>query len=653
MMKLIRSMNKSFFLILTIAGATVCAAKDEAKMYPASQIPEKLKANANAIIRYDKTEVKVLDFDKVAYKHKYAITILNEKGERYATFSEGYNFLTKINDIKGHLYDSSGKEIRSLKEKDVADASTFGHTYAFHDDSRIKHYDFNYSKYPYTVEYEVDKTIKTTFFLPDWEAQPDNNCAVEQSDFSLTYPAAIPVRYKDYQMPATVERSTSKDGDGNDILQWKLKNIYAYKEEPNSKTGNHTSPTIVLSPSQFELLKYKGNMQSWKDLGLFIYRLNEGRDVLPEDKKAVVKSLIANETDTYNKIQKLYAYMQQTTRYVANEYGIAGWQTFDAMNVANNGYGDCKGLTNYLKALLKEAGIKSYTTLVFAGEDDYYKLDENFPANNFNHVILCVPQATDTIWVECTSQLLPAGYVGSFTQGRKVLLTSEEGGFLCSTPSYDKTKNTIIRRSVMALDNNSRQQKIKVENRYSGLLQDEMEQRLKTLPENKIRDMVNSIFPFPSYNVTDYKYTYTGTHTLPAIREDAELVVSGITNGTQKRTFVNVGWMRNPMQEIFQTETRTLPFVLDMSFKIVDTVLVQLPAGVEIESIPEAVNLKYPFAEYRVSFEKKDNSLSMIRVYEQNQGVYSVADYENYQKVYKTINSAKNNLNVVLLNKAL
>jgi hypothetical protein len=205
----------------------------------------------------------------------------------------------------------------------------------------------------------------------------------------------------------------------------------------------------------------------------------------------------------------------------------------------------------------------------------------------------------------------------------------------------------------MALDNNSRQQKIKVENRYSGLLQDEMEQRLKTLPENKIRDMVNSIFPFPSYNVTDYKYTYTGTHTLPAIREDAELVVSGITNGTQKRTFVNVGWMRNPMQEIFQTETRTLPFVLDMSFKIVDTVLVQLPAGVEIESIPEAVNMKYPFAEYRVSFEKKDNSLSMIRVYEQNQGVYSVADYENYQKVYKTINSAKNNLNVVLLNKAL
>jgi transglutaminase-like putative cysteine protease len=203
----------------------------------------------------------------------------------------------------------------------------------------------------------------------------------------------------------------------------------------------------VLAPGQFELLKYKGDMQSWKNIGLFIYKLNEGRDVLPEDKKATVKSLIEGEQDTYNKVQKLYAYMQQSTRYVANEYGIAGWQTFDAMNVATNGYGDCKGLTNYLKALLKEAGINSYVTLVYAGED-YYKIDEDFPANTFNHVILCVPQPKDTIWVECTSQQLPAGYLGSFTQGRKVLLTSEQGGFLCMTPSYDKSKNFIIRNQL-------------------------------------------------------------------------------------------------------------------------------------------------------------------------------------------------------------
>jgi hypothetical protein len=644
-------MKKLLTIFITIASIPAIFAKDDAKHYPVSAIPEKLKQNAHAIIRYDKTEIKVADFDKVIYKKKYAITILDEKGKNYARLVESYNLLLKIDDIKGRLFDSSGTEIRSLKEKDVADNSTYGTSFVYHSDSRIKSYDFNYSIYPYTVEYEVDEIIKTTFFIPDWETQPNYDCAVEQTEFSLTFPSSIPVRYKEYLMPAHAEKSSAKDEDGNDVLSWKIKNIYAYNEEPYSKTGNHTAPTVVLAPGQFELLKYKGDMQSWNNIGLFIYKLNEGRDILPEDKKAVVKSLIEGEQDTYNKVQKLYAYMQQSTRYVANEYGIAGWQTFDAMNVAKNGYGDCKGLTNYLKALLKEAGINSYVTLVYAGED-YYKIDEDFPSNTFNHVILCVPQPKDTIWVECTSQQLPAGYLGSFTQGRKVLLTSEQGGFLCMTPSYDKSKNFIIRKSTIQLDNTSSQQKIKVENQYSGLMQDDIEYVLKTQPDNKIKEMVNSKFPFPSYDVATYHYKYTGSHILPSITEDAELMVSGIVNGTRKRTFVNMGWMNNPMKEIFQTEIRTLPFVLKESFKIVDSVLVHIPEGMEVEALPEAISFKYPFGEYHIKFEKKERNISLIRIYEQNEGVYNVSEYEHYQKMYKTINSGKNNLNVVLLNKA-
>ncbi|MFA6058069.1 MAG: DUF3857 domain-containing protein [Taibaiella sp.] len=644
-------MKKLLFILLASVSITSSFAKDDIKYYPVHTIPEKLKQNAHAIIRYDRTEVKVADFDKVIYKKKYAITILDEKGKKYAPLVERYNLLLKIDDIKGRLFDASGTEIKSFKERDVADYSTYGTSFVYHSDSRVKSFDFNYSKYPYTVEYEVDEVIKTTFFLPDWETQPYYDCAVEHTEFLLTFPSSIPVRYKEYLMPAHVEKSSAKDKGGNEVLSWKIDNIYAYNEEPYSKTGNHTAPTVILAPGQFELLKYKGDMQSWNSIGLFIYKLNEGRDILPEDKKAVVKSLIEGEQDAYSKVQKLYAYMQQNTRYVANEYGIAGWQTFDAMNVAKNGYGDCKGLTNYLKALLKEAGINSYVTLVNAGED-YYKLDEDFPANTFNHVILCVPLPKDTIWVECTSQQLPAGYLGSFTQGRKVLLTSEQGGFLCRTPSYDKSKNFIVRKSTVQLDNTSRQQQIKVENLYSGLMQDDIEYFLKTQPDNKIKEMVNSKFPFPSYSVTAFNYKYTGSHVLPSIAENAELMVSGIVNGTQKRTFVNMGWMNNPMKEIFQTETRTQPFVLRESFKIIDSVMLHIPLGMEIESLPEAVSFKYPFGEYHIKFEKKENNISLIRIYEQNEGVYDVAEYEHYQKMYRTINSSKNNLNVVLLNKA-
>jgi len=365
-----------------------------------------------------------------------------------------------------------------------------------------------------------------------------------------------------------------------------------------------------------------------------------------------VQSMVKDEKNDYLKVQKLYQYMQQHTRYVANEYGIAGWQTFDAASVAKNGYGDCKGLTNYLKALLKEAGIKSYAALVYAGENNYHKLDEGFTSNVFNHVILCVPQPTDTIWIECTSQQLPAGYLGSFTQGRKVLLITETGGYLSETPYYGKEKNFIIRKAELSInEGNSLQKNIKINNIYSGLMQDDLGDFLRTNTQNKIMEMINAKFSFPSYVINEYDYKHIGNNFLPAIQETATATISGITSTTQKRTFVSMSWMRNPMAEIQQTESRTLPFAIEQSFKIVDSVTLNLPEGIEIESIPNEVNLDFSFARFHVYFKKENDKVQMIRKYEQDEGIYAAKEYEQYQKMYQAISASKASSNIVLLNK--
>lgn len=641
---------RTLFLTLVLGSTVTCLnAKQDNPALAATAIPAALRTNAHAVLRYSNTELIVESVERLQYRHKYAITILDEQGKAQAAILEHYNLLIKINNIEGTLYDATGKEIRSLKEKDIFDRSTYGLTAAFHSDERIKSYNFNHTVYPYTVAFEIDETIKTTFFLPSWDVQPNNECAVEQAGFNLSYAPELHIRYKELFIPQG-SRKEGKDAQGRPMVSWQLQNIAAYKEQPLSTADNYEGPTVLLAPDEFQLMEHKGNMNSWSNLGMFNYQLNDGRDQLPEDKKALVKSIIGDEKDTYKKVQLLYAYMQQNTRYVLNAYGISGWQTFDAENVAKNGYGDCKGLTNYLKALLKEAGIKSYTALVSAG-DDYYRLDEKFPANNFNHVILCVPQAKDSIWVECTSQQLPAGYLGSFTQNRKVLLTTENGGYICTTPAYDKDKSFIVRKTSLHLDPASQQQQVQLQNVYSGLMQDDIQYLLKTKQKDQIMEWLNSRFAFPSYSIGNYDYKYTGSTAVPAIEESINATISGVVSGTQKRTFLNIGWIKNPVTEVFQADPRTLPLVLRKSFRITDSVVVALPEGMNIEALPQAQDLEYPFASYHSRFEKRPNEVVLVRIYEQNPGVYKPEDFEAYQKLYQAINREKDNMSIVLLNK--
>ena len=63
---------------------------------------------------------------------------------------------------------------------------------------------------------------------------------------------------------------------------------------------------------------------------------------------------------------------------------------FPATFVDEKKYGDCKALSNYMRALLKAVDIPSYYALIRAGENEE-PADFDFPHNNFNHAILCVP----------------------------------------------------------------------------------------------------------------------------------------------------------------------------------------------------------------------------------------------------------------------
>ncbi|NJL74106.1 MAG: transglutaminase domain-containing protein [Saprospiraceae bacterium] len=184
-----------------------------------------------------------------------------------------------------------------------------------------------------------------------------------------------------------------------------------------------------------------------------------------------IKSLTAQASSEEEKVAILYRYMQQNMRYVSVKLGIGGWQTFDATYVEQNKYGDCKALSNFMKAMLKVIDIPAYTVLVYAGESRLpYEVEEDFSFPRFNHVILHIPKLN--YWLECTNPINPPNYLGSFTSDRNVLLVTEEGGKLIRTPRISNDLNRKISATEIHLETTGAAT-IKNSIQYGGTLQDD------------------------------------------------------------------------------------------------------------------------------------------------------------------------------------
>src|SRR5690606_25778826 len=71
-------------------------------------------------------------------------------------------------------------------------------------------------------------------------------------------------------------------------------------------------------------------------------------------------------------------------------------------------------------------------------------LQEDFPTlAQGNHVILGIPRPEGYHWLDCTSQVHPFGYVGDFTDDRKVLVVTPGGGEIVATKAYLNEENYI------------------------------------------------------------------------------------------------------------------------------------------------------------------------------------------------------------------
>ncbi len=625
------------FLFLGLISFTL-AAQD----FSIDKLPDSLKENADVIKQFESVKVTIKSSSKAIVHRKYIVTVLNSNGDSHAKYFNVYAKLITLSDISGKLYDANSKLIRSIKKKDIADLSMADDA-SLLTDTRSKSFSFYHKTYPYTVEFEDEQVYDGMFFLPNWMPFDDEKMSVVHSQFSVEMPLDYTIRYKQYNY---LKEPLIKE-DKSRTLSWTINNHKAIVFEELSPSWRSITPSVVIAATDFEFGEYKGNMSTWKSLGLFVSELNKGKSELPDDVKQRVQSIVAGLSTIREKTEALYSFLQHNTRYISIQLGVGSWQPFDAKYVAKNKYGDCKALSNFMVSILNEAGIKAFYVLIDAGNQPQ-RISDEFPAPMFNHAIACVPNGNDTIWLECTSQTASPGYMGTFTGNRKALLIADDGGHLVNTPFYLPNDNQQI-RSVYASINVQGDLVASLNTKFTGE-QQELQHSLIHEASEKTRDnYLNSMISLPTYKVTKSLYNELRSP-IPIITEELQIEAPGYATISGKRLFITPNLFNKAGFKLPDLDNRKYPIVFRANYFDVDTVRITIPSGYIIESLPKSVSLKSEFGDYNISFLFNGVRIEMIRKYTRSKAEWPKEKYVEAQKFFDFVRKADNSRFVFVKN---
>lgn len=570
---------------------------------------------SDAVLLKYHTTVEVKSHKKITKNHVKLI-INNRRGQKLSVIQIPYQKGNKVRIKSAELKDIKGHVLKEFSSGDFHNESNIS-DFSFYQDEYLKVCPVIHHIYPYILEYEYEITVNQYVYLDWWS--PVIRYDIPTLDAQLSIEMA-----DDFEMHAKsgfIEDSVYTCYSGKKRITWNAAYLPVYEEYYSPHTSLYL-PYVMAVPDDFEYAK-KGSFRSWSDFGLWQTDVNKDLDELTVAEMEKIDDLTDGITNDVDKIEVLYKNLLQRKRYVNISIETGGLQPHSAEYVCNNGYGDCKALSNYFKAVLAYIGVESFYTKVWAGRPIRY-VDTTFVSQQSNHIILFVPLKKDTIWLDCTSKG-PFNYLGTFTQNRLAFVVDGETSRFVRTPVLEP-EDVLIRRKIEV----SAQHSLMIAdftNYYKGSMYETLDQMSNGLNQKDVDEIIYDNIADEGFLVDDYSIfsndsekkeiglTYSASSKKAIIRSNKELLL--------KQFLIDVPEMEKP-------EDRKLPVQLDYPRYRIDSVIYAIPDHYSNKTENDDYSIENEFGEYRFKQINRENEVLIVKRYLLKAGFYPLEKYDQF-----------------------
>ncbi len=582
----------------------------------------------------------VIDFeiekDKVyAYQHtaiQTAALRANVKSGLYEFYSENSEVTT----------DSKRKRVQWKGLEDANRSSSFDDYYysssgIFHSDARVKSVTtrFNSAGEVKVVNFYkkfTDLRYMTTFYF-------GSEYPAEEAIIELNIPDWLDIEIKEFNFEDLVTKSSTKKN-GIQTIIYKIKQVPVLESEYGLPGVSYKFPHLLLASKKADV---NGNTISYFENldGLYGWYASLVKDVENDNNglKTTVAKLTAGIEDDEVKMRAIFEWVQQNIRYIAFEQGIAGFKPATCQDVFSKKYGDCKGMANLTKEMLKIAGFDA--RLAWLGTNSIV-YDYSTPSlSSDNHMICVVMQDGQPIYLDATEKYADYQEIAERIQNRQVLIEDGASYLLKSIPSLAaKTNASYLKQSFKIegeklLGNSSY--------KFNGEAKSYLLNRINSTENEDVEDAIKSYLSRDLKNCSVANVKHSKFENLVgSVDFDYEMEINNSVSSFGKELYVNLDFYTEYKFGDIEKEFTT-DYYLPYKEYIETNVELEVPAGHTVSSLPDPVSIKndefsisaiYETGSDKVTYQKRivinDGKISKSNKKEWNQAIKALKDsYEN------------------------
>lgn len=390
------------------------------------------------------------------------------------------------------------------------------------------------------------------------------------------------------------------------VYTFRAKRLEAQKAEDNSLGALYYYPHIIVLTKDFTSSSGKKNVLSSVN-DLYSWYANLVKQVAndPSSLKQEVARLTANVKTPEEKMRAIYYWVQDNIKYIAFEDGIAGFKPETAQAVYQNRYGDCKGMANLTKEMMKLAGFDARLTWIGTNRIPY---TYDIPSLSVDNHMICTVFLNDKFYVlDATEKYIALGKNGERIQGKEMLIEDGAGFIRKFVPVADEKGNSIVRTETVVLENET----LKGEGEL--VMNGEAKKSVLYFSTNVKNEDQKKLFS--SLAVSDYSNTdKVEVIQAPAIdRENPLNVKYQFTLGNKVSRFNNDIYIDIDWAKMYQhhkmEDDRVTDFYFNRKVKTRTVKKFKVPAGYTVSHLPKNMSKVYDDFSINVTFKQIGNEI--------------------------------------------